>query len=75
LKSYLKEKVAVLANKTEITAVGIRRADHATPFYPQKLELNSPTSGGRSAGIVRWLTKATELSLSLFHFQRTSISS
>jgi hypothetical protein len=29
-------------------AVEIRRADYATPFYPQKLALISPTSGGRS---------------------------
>jgi hypothetical protein len=31
--------------KTKIKAVGIRRADHATPFYLQKLVLTSPTSG------------------------------
>jgi hypothetical protein len=29
-------------------------------FYPQKLALTSPTSGGRSVGIVRWQTQATE---------------
>jgi hypothetical protein len=34
---------------------------HATPLYPQKLALNSPTSGGRSVGIVRSQTKAMEL--------------
>jgi hypothetical protein len=28
--------------------------------YPQKLELTSPTSGGRSVGIVRSQTEATE---------------
>jgi len=32
-----------------------------TPLYPQKLALTSPTGGGRSVGIVRSLTKATEL--------------
>ena len=42
-------------------AVGIRCADHVTPLYPQKLALTSPTGGGRSVGIVRSLTKATEL--------------
>jgi hypothetical protein len=47
--------------KNEITAVGILRADHATPLYPQKLSLTSPTSGGRSVGIVRSRTKFTEL--------------
>jgi hypothetical protein len=40
-------------------------ADHATPLYPQKWVLTSPTSGGRSVGIVRSRTKATEL-VSLF---------
>jgi hypothetical protein len=29
-------------------------------LYPQKLTLASPTSDGRSVGIVRWRTKATE---------------
>jgi hypothetical protein len=57
----LKEKVAAPVYKTEFTAVGIRCADHATPLYPQKLALNSPTSGGLSVGIVRSRTKATEL--------------
>jgi hypothetical protein len=28
---------------------------------PQKLAQTSPTSGGRSVGIVRWRTQATEL--------------
>jgi len=30
--------------------------------YPQKLALTSPTGGGRSVGIVRVRTKATESS-------------
>jgi hypothetical protein len=37
-------------------------------LYPQKLALNSPTSGGRSVGIVRPRTEATELLL-LLYFQ------
>jgi hypothetical protein len=32
-------------------------------FYPRKLALTSPTSGGRSIGIVRSRTEATEFSL------------
>ena len=40
--------------------MGIRCADHVTPLYPQKLALTSPTGGGRSVGIVRSWTKATE---------------
>jgi len=39
-----------------------------TPLYPQKLALTSPTGGGRSVGIVRSRTKATEFSLVLAHF-------
>jgi len=31
-----------------------------TPLYPQKLALTSPTGGGRSVGLVRSRTKATE---------------
>jgi hypothetical protein len=46
-----------LVSKTEIMTVGIRRADHATPRHPQKLELTSLTSGGRSVGIVRSQTE------------------
>ena len=40
--------------------MGIRCADHVTPLYPQNLALISPTGGGRSVGIVRSRTKATE---------------
>ena len=40
--------------------MGISCADHVTPLYPQKLALSSPTGGGRSVGIVRSRTKATE---------------
>ena len=41
--------------------MGIRCADHVTHLYPQKLALTSPTGGGgRSVGIVRSRTKATE---------------
>ena len=45
--------------------MGNRYADHVTPLYPQKLALTSPTDGGRSVGIVRSRTKATEFSFSL----------
>ena len=40
--------------------MGNRCADHVTPLYPQKLALTSPNGGGRSVGIVRVRTKATE---------------
>ena len=51
------------SRKQILTAVGTRCDDHVTPLYPQKLALTSPTGGGRSVGIVRVRTKATEFSL------------
>jgi hypothetical protein len=39
----------------------LSRTAHATHLYPQKLAVTSPTSGGRSVGIVRSRTKAAEL--------------
>jgi hypothetical protein len=49
--------------KPRLMAVGIRCADQATPLYPQKLALTSPTSGRHSVGVVHLRTKATEFSL------------
>jgi hypothetical protein len=41
MSSYLKEKVADPVQKTDIKRRWvIRRADHATPLYPQKMALN-----------------------------------
>jgi hypothetical protein len=43
-------------------------------LYPQKLALTSPTSDGRSVGIVRSRTKATEFSLVLvFNVQMITV--
>jgi hypothetical protein len=53
--TYLEQKVAASVSKVEITAIGDRRPDYATPCYPQKLALTSPTSAARSRA------KATEL--------------
>ena len=50
------------SRKQRLTAVGTRCADYVTPLYTQKLALTSPTGGGRSVGIVRVRTKATEFS-------------
>ena len=55
--------------------MGTRCADHVTPLYPQKLALTSPIGGGRSVGIVRSRTKATEFSLSYIRISTTSLIS
>ena len=52
------------SRKQRLKAVGTRCADNVTTLYPQKLALTSPTGGGRSVGIVRSRTKATEFSFS-----------
>jgi hypothetical protein len=46
--------------------VGIRCADHATPSIRKKLALTWATCGGRSVGIVRLRSKATEFLFSFF---------
>jgi hypothetical protein len=51
------------SRKPRIRPLGTRCAGYATPLYPKKLALTSPISGGRSVGIVRSLTKATEFLL------------
>ena len=58
----MKKSSGSRSRKQRLMAVGIRCADHVTPLYPQKLALTSPTGGGRSVGIVRLRTKATEFS-------------
>jgi hypothetical protein len=59
----LKEKVAAPVYKIENTALGIRQPDHVAPANPQKLALTSPTSGGRSVGILSSLIQTTEIVL------------
>ena len=61
----MNKKVAAPGLENSLTAVGTRCA---TPLYPQKLALTSPTSGGRSVGIVRSRTKATEFVLEQLSF-------
>jgi hypothetical protein len=56
-------KVADPVYKTENTAVGIRHTDHVAPSIRKKFAITSPTSGGRSVGIIRSRTQNTESGL------------
>jgi hypothetical protein len=58
LRSYLNEKVAAPVLKTEINGREDPLRWPRNTLYPQKLALTSPTSGGRSVGIVRSRTKS-----------------
>jgi hypothetical protein len=53
-------KVAAPVKKTEINGRGDSLRRPRNTVYPLKLALTSPTSGGRSVGIVCWWTKAPE---------------
>jgi hypothetical protein len=61
-EELLGRKSSGSGRETEITAVGIHRAYHATSLYPQKLTLTSPTSGslGRCSSLAdqsRWVIR------------------
>jgi hypothetical protein len=58
--------IDIRSRNPRLTAVGISCADHASPSYPQRLALTSPTSGGLSVGIVRLRKTGTELSFFSF---------
>jgi hypothetical protein len=66
IEELLDRKVAAPVYKTETTAVGIRHADHVAPSIRKKLAITSPTSGGRSVGMVRSRTQTIEFSLVLY---------
>jgi hypothetical protein len=59
----LKEENSGCGLKTEVMDTGIRHADYARFLYLQKLALTSPTSGGRSAGILCSRTQGKEFVL------------
>jgi hypothetical protein len=52
-EELLDRKVAAPVYKTENIAVEIRHADHVASSICKNLAITSPTSGGRSVGIVR----------------------
>jgi hypothetical protein len=59
-EELLDRKVASPAYKTENMVVGIRHADHVAPSIRKKFAMTSPTSGGRSVGIVRSRTQTMD---------------
>jgi hypothetical protein len=52
-----------------LVALEILSPDDATPFYSQKLALNSPTSGYQSFGVVRFRTKTHGVFVNCNKFQ------
>jgi hypothetical protein len=64
MKCYFVPKFLSCDLETEITALGIRCADHATPLYPKNVG-TTPTSGGPSVATVCSQTKATDLLIPL----------
>jgi hypothetical protein len=64
-EELLDRKVTAPGYKTEITAVGIRHADHVALSVSKKLAITSPTNDGRSVGIVRSRSQTMEFSLVL----------
>jgi hypothetical protein len=51
--NYTWHRYMLWSRKPRLTAMETHCVDHATPVYPQKLALTSPTRCGRSVGIVR----------------------
>jgi hypothetical protein len=60
IEELLEKTVAASVYKTEINGHGDSLRWPRDILYPLKLALTSPTSGGRSVGIVRWRTEAPE---------------
>jgi hypothetical protein len=55
-------RVPFWSRNPRLTALRIRYTDHATPQYPQKLALPSPTSGGLRSVSFEYGLKAAEYS-------------
>jgi hypothetical protein len=72
-EELLEGKVVAPVYKIEINDRGNPLRWPRDNLYPQKLALTSPTSGGRSVGIVRSRTEAKEFSFSLWGEQSTQV--
>jgi hypothetical protein len=57
IEELLERTVAAPVYKTEIKGCDVSLRWPRDTFYPLKMALTSPTSGGRSVGIVRWRTE------------------
>jgi hypothetical protein len=71
IEELLERKVAAPVYETEINGLGDSLRRLRDTLYPLKLALTSPTSGGRSVGIVRWRTKAPEFFFNCLAFYVT----
>jgi hypothetical protein len=69
IEELLESKVGAPVYKTKINGRGDLLRWPRDTLYSLKLALTSPTSGGRSDGIVRWRTKAPEFLFFAFLLQ------
>jgi hypothetical protein len=69
-EELLDRKVAAFVYKIENTAVGIRHDYHVAPSIRRMFAITSPTSGGRSFGIVRSRTQTMEFRSFLFYHSK-----
>jgi hypothetical protein len=60
IEGLLERKVAAPVYRTEINGRGDSLRSPRDTLYLLMLALTSPTSGGRSVGIVRWRTEAPD---------------
>jgi hypothetical protein len=67
-EELIDRKVAAPVYETENTAVGIVTLTTWHPLSAKKLAITSPTSGGRSVGVVRSRTQTMEFSFFFFSF-------
>jgi hypothetical protein len=66
IEELLERTIAAPVYKTEINGRGDPLRWPRDTLYPLKLALTSPTSGGRSVGIVRWWAKGHGVSFPWF---------
>jgi hypothetical protein len=77
VKSFLINLFIYFSARLENWEYGRTDSSHSprVSLYPQKLAITSPTSGGRSVGIVRSRTQATEFIIYFLASTQSSLGS